>query len=182
VESIDRHGLKQRHLQRHTREVEAFFQSLSHSPARSEAAEALQKRLLKCRDKLFTFLDHDGVPWNNNNAENAIKRFARYREQANGHLKEAGLSEFLVLLSICQTCRYKGVSFLKFLLSKEKDLDSFCNRRPRRRRPPTVEVYPKGFIPPHYRRREEAKQRKAEGSPVVGGLDQSPGPERGESE
>ncbi len=30
-------------------------------------------------DKLFVFLDYDGVPWNNNNAENAIKLFASRR-------------------------------------------------------------------------------------------------------
>ena len=30
--------------------------------------------------------------------------------------KEAGLNDYLVLLSIYQTCRYKGVSFLKFLV------------------------------------------------------------------
>jgi hypothetical protein len=36
---------------------------------RSELALSYQKRLVKNRDKLFTFLDYDGVPWNNNNAE-----------------------------------------------------------------------------------------------------------------
>jgi hypothetical protein len=28
-------------------------------------------------------------------------------------------------LSIQQTCDYKGISFLKFLLSKERDIDKF---------------------------------------------------------
>jgi len=36
------------------------------------------------RDKLFTFLDYDGVPWNNNNAEHAIKAFARVRRAIEG--------------------------------------------------------------------------------------------------
>jgi hypothetical protein len=36
----------------------------------------LRERLLKYRDKLFTFLWHDGVARNNNTAEKAIKRFA----------------------------------------------------------------------------------------------------------
>ena len=47
----------------------------------SEAAEALRARLLKYQEKLFTFIHHDGVPWNNNNAEHAIKQFAYYRER-----------------------------------------------------------------------------------------------------
>jgi len=33
---------------------------------------------------LFTFLEHDGVPWNNNNAEHAIKAFVRLRNIIGG--------------------------------------------------------------------------------------------------
>jgi hypothetical protein len=40
------------------------------------AATKLVKRLVKNRGKMFTFLDFDGVPWNNNNAEHAAKAFA----------------------------------------------------------------------------------------------------------
>ena len=66
-------------------------------------------------------------------------------------MKEAGLQDYLVLLSLCQTCRYRGVSFLKFLRSGQQDLDRFCQTR-QRRRFSDVQVYPKGFIPPHYSR------------------------------
>jgi hypothetical protein len=52
------------------------------------------KRLLKYQDKLFTFLNHDGVPWNNNNAEHAVKKFADYREIADGQFSESGLKEY----------------------------------------------------------------------------------------
>ena len=93
----------------------------------------LRVRLTKHRDKLFTFLKYDGVPWNNN-AEYAIKQFAYYRENTVGRMKETGLSNYVVLLSLCQTCRYKGVSFLQFLPSKERDVNTFCQRRQRRRR------------------------------------------------
>jgi predicted RecB family nuclease len=160
VATVDERGLKRRYLQRHERAVAHFFQRIQGESFHSEAAEALRERLLKYREKLFTFLRYDGVPWNNNNAENAIKRFAYYRENTVGAMKEAGLSDYLVLLSICQTCRYKGVSFLKFLLSREKDVDVFCQGKRTRRRSPTLEVYPKGFIPPHVRRREKARLEK----------------------
>jgi hypothetical protein len=33
----------------------------------------------------------------------------------------------LVLLSICQTCKYKGVDFLEFVRSGERDID--CTRK-----------------------------------------------------
>ena len=104
---------------------------------------------MKNRNKLFSFIHHNGVPWNNNNAENAIKRFAYYRKDTVGIMREKGLNDYLVLLSIYQTCRYKGISFLKFLLSRERDIDRFCagNRSPRQRS--AIELYPKGFIPPH---------------------------------
>jgi hypothetical protein len=96
VETIDEHGLKRRYLIKHKRDVESFFGSLSEQTFRSEAAEHLQHRLTRYRNKLFTFIDYDGVPWNNNNAENAIKHFAYFREETTGMMKERGLSEFLV--------------------------------------------------------------------------------------
>jgi hypothetical protein len=146
VTTIDQHGLKRCHLKKHERGVARFFETLAGRSFRSEAAEALRQRLLKNREKLFTFIRHDGVPWNNNNAENAIKRFAYYREDTVGVMREAGLQDYLVLLSLCHTCRYRGISFLKFLLSREVNIDAFGTRRHARRRP-VIEVYPKGFLP-----------------------------------
>src|SRR5207302_657377 len=131
--TIDRQGLKSRYLARHERDVARFLGPLATQTYQSEAAESLRTRLVKYQDKLFTFIKHDNVPWNNNNAENAIRRFGYYREDNAGRLKESGLEDYLVLLSICHTCHYKGISFLRFLLSRERDIDAFC-RRPRRRR------------------------------------------------
>jgi predicted RecB family nuclease len=145
VTTVDQHGLKRNHLKRHEREVEGFFKHLAGSTFASDAAEALRTRLCKNREKLFTFMRHDGVPWNNNNAENAIKRFAYYREDTAGAMKEQGLMDYLVLLSVCHTCRYKGVKFLKFLLSGEVDIDAFCNTRRQKQSAASVEVYPAGF-------------------------------------
>jgi predicted RecB family nuclease len=169
VTTIDQHGLKRCHLKHHDRVVTRFFESIAGQSFRSEAAVALQQRLLKNRDKLFTFIQHDGVPWNNNNAENAIKRFAYYREDTTGVMKEAGLSDYLVLLSICHTCRYRDISFLKFLLSRERDIDVFGTRGRAKRRRPVIEIYPKGFLPHHLARLRNKAAQKAGGStePVV---------------
>jgi hypothetical protein len=149
VLTVDKHGLKSRHLKVHEKGVEDFFRLLTEKSFSSDVAESLRDRLLKYKEKLFTFIHYDGVPWNNNCAENAIKRFAYYREGTVGTLTEAGLNDYLVLLSIYQTCRYKGISFLKFLLSREQDLDAYCERKRPKQRPPLIEVYPDGFIPPH---------------------------------
>jgi hypothetical protein len=107
---------------------------------------------VKYLEKLLTFLRYDGVPWNNNNAENAIRQFAYYREATSRTLTEVGLTDHLILLSICQTFRYKEVSFLKFLLSKEQDVDAFCEGQQRKRPSPVIEVYPKGILRPDFRR------------------------------
>jgi predicted RecB family nuclease len=145
VATTDRYGLKARHLGRHQRDVDRFFEQVSCQSYRSEVTEGYRKRLLKYRAKLFTFLAHDGVPWNNNNAEHAVKEFAYYRETTNGRLTETGLAEFLVLLSVCVTCQYKGVSFLKFMLSGERDIDVFRASRGRMTALPEVQVLPEGI-------------------------------------
>jgi transposase IS66 family protein/RNase H-like protein len=148
VVTVDAHGLKHRYLKRHARDVLAFFDALVERDYESDASKALQERLLRNRERLFTFLQHDGVSWNNNLAENAIKRISDYREDVGRSVKEAGLTEHLVLLSIYQTCRVRDISFLKFLLSRERDIDAFAAGKRRRQRAPRIELYPKGYLPP----------------------------------
>jgi predicted RecB family nuclease len=127
VETIDRYGLKQHHLHKHKQGVDRFFAQESAAAYGSEVARHYRQRFQKYRDKLFTFLDHDGVPWNNNNAENAVKRFVSRRKGmgGTGAFSEQGLRDFLVLLSIYQTLRYRGASFWKFLQSGQTDIDEF---------------------------------------------------------
>jgi len=149
VATIDKYGLKKMHLHKHKAEVARFFHDVAARVYRSELAEGYQKRLGKNEGRLFTFLDHDNVPWNNNAAEHAIKAFARFRELYDGQMSEEGLSDHLVLLSVQQTCKYRGVGFLKFLLSREEDIGIFCERRRTGNEPPVLEVYPDGFSRTH---------------------------------
>ena len=161
VTTVDEYGLKHYRLTRHQRGVTEFFTQIRARNVRSEAARAVRDRLLKYQDKLFTFIQYDGVPWNNNNAENAIKQFAYYRENRPGVMKESGLEDYLVLLSIFQTCRCKGLSFLQFLLSGEQDIDTFAVGTRRRRPQAALPLYPKGFTPPHFAKTKTGKQRPA---------------------
>ncbi len=161
VATVDREGLRKKYLSKHRPNVEQFFGTIVDKSYHSEVAEGYRQRLLKCRNKLFTFLNHDGVPWNNNNAEHAIKAFAHYREGVDGFVTEVGLKQYLILLSIEQTCRYKGVSFLKFLVSQETDIDAFRDHQSRRRAMPRVELYPEG-VP---QTRPSRRQLPAQSSP-----------------
>jgi predicted RecB family nuclease len=153
VATVDRYGLRRRHLTKHRRDVDNFYAFLSKQVSTSERADSYRTRLLKYRSKLFTFLDHDDVPWNNNNAEHAVKRFAKYRALADGRYSEAGLNQYLLLLSIYVTCKYKRVDFLRFLLSLERDIDSF-SQKAKGTSVPTVEVYPDGVVSRHPSRRQ----------------------------
>ncbi len=92
----------------------------------SETAMKCKERFQKNRGKLFTFLDYDGVPWNNNNAEHAIKAYATLRNVMRGTSTRVGTEDYLILLSVCQTCKYQGLDFLDFLRSGEKDIEVFA--------------------------------------------------------
>ena len=78
---------------------------------------------------LFTFLAQDNIPWENNMAERAIRQLAVQRK-ISGSFYNRVARQYLVLLAISQTCRFQRKSFLKLLLSKETDVDSFRRTRP----------------------------------------------------
>jgi predicted RecB family nuclease len=128
IETLDKYGLKKRHLSKHKKDVDKFFNDFVDKEFESEILEKYQKRFQKYKEKLFVFLSYDGIPWNNNNAEHAIKPFAKYRRNIDGKVTEKTLDEYLVLLSIQQTCEYRGLNFLEFLKSKEKSIEAFSER------------------------------------------------------
>lgn len=82
-----------------------------------------QKRFSKYRDKLFVFMERDGVPWNNNMAERALRHIAVQRK-ISGSFGKDGILRYL-LLGVTQSCRFQNKSLLQFLLSREEDIDLF---------------------------------------------------------
>jgi predicted RecB family nuclease len=129
IETVDQYGLKRRFLNKHRISVDRFYRHLSDETGAGEAATKVIERLRRNRDTMFTFLNFDDVPWNNNNAEHAIKAFATLRRVIDGVTSEKGLQDFLILLSLCETCKYKSVDFLGFLRSGSKNVDDFANSR-----------------------------------------------------
>lgn len=125
IETVNQYGLKKRYLKKHKPRVHQYIKEIHKLIYTSELAKNYQRRITKYRDKLFTFLDYDGVPWNNNNAENAIKRFARLRRGIDGISTKNGLQRYLVLLSISETLRRRNLSALRFFLSGCSDIDQF---------------------------------------------------------
>jgi predicted RecB family nuclease len=143
VETIDRFGLKKRSLRKHLVKVDQFYAFLHANDFKSDAASKCKQRFEKNRDTLFTFLRYDGVPWNNNNAEHAIKAFARLRDVVGGSSTKNGIDEYLTLLSIAETCEYQGLDFLDFLLSGVKDIELFARGRRKYTRRKKDEARPK---------------------------------------
>jgi hypothetical protein len=113
VETIDRYGLKKRHLGKHKRSAQRFLDDVAALQCASEVGFALKKRIDKNKDKLFTFLEFDDVPWNNNNAEHAVRAFTRLRNVMVTSTPK-GTREYCILLSVQQTLRCQGKSFLVF--------------------------------------------------------------------
>ncbi len=118
IVTIDRYGLKKRHLQKHLKDIASFYKRFVEADHKSDQSTKCAKRLKKSWNELWTFLSHDGLPWNNNNAEVAIKAFAQHRRGVNGQMSQNGLRPYLCSLTIAQTWRYREVSFLDFLRGK----------------------------------------------------------------
>jgi predicted RecB family nuclease len=121
VETVDLYGLKARNLGKHKKAAIGFIEHVGAMKCQAEAGLALQKRIEKNRDKLFTFLDYDGVPWNNNNAEHAVRAFARLRSTIVTSTPK-GHRDYATLLSIQQTLRYRGMDFLEFMRSGRMEI------------------------------------------------------------
>lgn len=127
---VDQYGLKAWHLRKFLREVARFYDScIIDKEYTSEPVQTFQKRFNRYRESLFTFLTQDGIPWENNMAERAIRQLAVQRK-ISGSFSKRVAPQYLLLLAIAQSCRFQGKSFIKFLLSKKTDLESFRRSRP----------------------------------------------------
>jgi len=127
-DDVYKYGLKKRHLNKHVKAVSRFYEKTIRVKSTCELNEKYRKRFERYRDSLFLFLEGDGIPWNNNMAERAIRHLAIQRK-ISGWFAKAGAERYLLLLGIAQTCRFQKKSFLRFLLSGELDVDKFNERK-----------------------------------------------------
>ena len=117
--------MKARHLSKHRKAVDRFYRDRIDVQASScEVVSKYQKRFQRYRESMFLFLQYDGIPWNNNMAERAIRHLAIQRKISGSFYRPIAV-QYLRLLGIGQTCRFQDKSFLRFLLSEEKDVDAF---------------------------------------------------------
>lgn len=128
-EAVEKYGLKKRHLNKFRKEVTLFFKkNIENTNYKSDTVKKYQKRFLRYKQSLFLFLENDGIPWNNNMAERAIRHLAVQRK-ISGSFFESGMKRYLVLLGIMQTCRFQNKPFLEFLMSGDKNITKFKGKK-----------------------------------------------------
>ena len=69
------------------------------------------KRLKRERDKMFTFLTIEGVKWHNNDSERPFRPSATIRKVSGGNRSWEGAEAHVVLQSVDQTCKARGLDF-----------------------------------------------------------------------
>ncbi len=129
LQTIQKYGSKKVHLNKYQKEINKFYKkNIYNIDYTFETTKKYQKRFKRHKNSLFTFMKQDDIPWNNNMAERAIRQLAVQRK-ISGSFSENAAPHYLRMLSISQTCRFKNKSFLKFLISEEKDIDKFKSKK-----------------------------------------------------
>jgi hypothetical protein len=123
MDAVGKYGLKKRHLHKYMKQVDLFYRkAIEDKDYKSELANKYQKRFIKYKGSLFTFLQYDGIPWHNNTAERALRHLTK-QQQISLVFHEQVTHDYLRLLGIRQTLKFQGKSFYKFLFSNETDVD-----------------------------------------------------------
>ncbi len=73
------------------------------------------KKVKRQQPRILTFVEHDGVPSNNNYAERLIRIGVLKRKVSGGSMSAEGGNAYAVLLSVYATCRLRKIVFRKFL-------------------------------------------------------------------
>jgi hypothetical protein len=119
IESSNMYGLKRKYLIKYRNRIDRYYQEkVQNKEYNSTLCLKYQKRFKKYWESLFTFIAYDGVPWHNNLAENALRQVT-LQQDVSKRFSKSTIKSYLVLLSLKQTCRFQGKSFLRYILNKE---------------------------------------------------------------
>ena len=104
--TIEKYGSKKRHFNKFIKKMDAFYnQVLMNESYHSEITLKYQTRLKKHWTNLFTFLEFDNIPWNNNMAERGLRHIAVQRKISTNF--RSGINSYLMFLGIMQTCKFQ---------------------------------------------------------------------------
>lgn len=71
------------------------------------------KRLRRHKDALFTFLEHEGVPADNNHAERQISPAVIMRKNSYANGSDSGAATQALLISMFQTLKQRGLNLIE---------------------------------------------------------------------
>jgi hypothetical protein len=94
--------------------VDALIASYSSSDEKN--CVRFLKRLRREKGMLFTFLEQDGVDWNNNAAERALRSSVVIRKITYGSQSGEGAHAHAVLMSIRETCALRKQNFFDYAM------------------------------------------------------------------
>ena len=130
IKKFNRFGSKKYHLAQFNKYIDIFYKIWIYEKDYStESVKRFQKRFVRYRKSLFTFINEDGVSWHNNVGERALRHVAVQRKISTAPFSISSLPQYLVLLSIAQSCRFLDKSFLEFLLSCKKGINELLKNR-----------------------------------------------------
>jgi Transposase IS66 family. len=100
------------------KDVQKDMKALLDKEWTDEDAIRISKELRKRHDMLFTFMEYEGVPWHNNDAERAIRQGVLHRKISGGRRTWTGAEIFEVILSVYETTKKRGERFMGMLKNK----------------------------------------------------------------
>jgi transposase len=103
-----RHDLSPETYQSHLQAVKATCLALLDLDTDHPDAQRLQKRYRKHHDKLWTFLERDDVPFDNNASERALRPAVIHRKVIGGFRTEDGATAYACYRTIEDTARKRG--------------------------------------------------------------------------
>jgi len=114
VEKVEGREDRLRAKERLEARVDALIPSYSSSGERN--CRRFLKRLRRERGMLFMFLEEDGVDWNNNAAERALRSSVVIRKITYGNQSDEGARAHAVLMSIRETCNLRKENFFDYAM------------------------------------------------------------------
>lgn len=94
--------------------VKVAIQNALEATSNHPAVRRLSKRLLKYHNELFLFLEYEGVPAHNNDAERQIRPAVLMRKISYQNASQRGAKTQAILMSVIQTCRKRKLSFFEW--------------------------------------------------------------------
>ena len=81
----------------------------------NEILQEIIKKVIRQQPRILTFVEHEGVPSDNNYAERLIRIGVLKRKVSGGSMSAEGANAYAVLLSVYVTCKLRKIPFRKFM-------------------------------------------------------------------